>query len=526
MMTSISTKKRIEKLKYMHRNPVKRGLCAAPEEWKWSSYRTYRFEECRTSGNDSQNGNWAYTYDPFNRLKTASKTGQAFQWDYDRYGNRWHQTVTQGSGGQSSLSFSANNNQVDGETYDAAGNVTHVGTRAYTYDAENRVTSVAGDTTASYVYDAEGRRIKTQVFEYLYNLDGRPIALLNASTGANIYDEIYAGGRHLATYSGSVTNFDHTDWLGTERVRTGPTGTVSETCTSLPFGDGQTCTGTEWSYLHFTGDEHDYETGLDHTLFRQFQSLEGRWLSVDPLAGDIGDPQSLNRYAYVENDPVNFSDPFGLASLGPLTSIGTDGCLYEVTYNPETKAVIRIDVISCPSGGSGGAGGNGGGKSGTSPSPNNGRNCTPNSASAGQYAISTAAVAGMTAEFFSGVGAQDRTFGPDSSVSQVMAQSAGVQDALNEYYILGRTSNLYTFGGAGYASAGANPVAQFVGSFRWSITPGNGGINLRLTNTSSFKSLTYDKGPQWQRHTAYPGAGIPMGNTHQVYNIFVPCKVG
>ena len=38
-------KKRIEKLKYMHRNPVKRGLCAAPEEWKWSSYRTYAFEE-------------------------------------------------------------------------------------------------------------------------------------------------------------------------------------------------------------------------------------------------------------------------------------------------------------------------------------------------------------------------------------------------------------------------------------------------------------------------------------------------
>ena len=40
-----TAKKRIEKLKYMHRNPVKRGLCAAPEEWKWSSYRTYAFAE-------------------------------------------------------------------------------------------------------------------------------------------------------------------------------------------------------------------------------------------------------------------------------------------------------------------------------------------------------------------------------------------------------------------------------------------------------------------------------------------------
>ena len=103
-----------------------------------------------------------------------------------------------------------------------------------------------------------------------------------------------------------------------------------------------------------------------------------------------------------------------------------------------------------------------------------------------------------------------------------MAQSTGVQDVLNQYYMVGRTSGLYPFGGPGLAGAGANPVAQFVGSFRWSITPANGGINLSLTNATSFKSLTYDMGPQWQR-----GGGrlpTPMGNTHQTYNIFIPCK--
>ena len=36
-----STEKRIEKLRYMHRNPVKRGLAEKPEEWKWSSFRAY-----------------------------------------------------------------------------------------------------------------------------------------------------------------------------------------------------------------------------------------------------------------------------------------------------------------------------------------------------------------------------------------------------------------------------------------------------------------------------------------------------
>ena len=40
-----TTKKRVEKLRYMHRNPVKRGLVGAPEEWRWSSYRFYLLEE-------------------------------------------------------------------------------------------------------------------------------------------------------------------------------------------------------------------------------------------------------------------------------------------------------------------------------------------------------------------------------------------------------------------------------------------------------------------------------------------------
>jgi len=153
------------------------------------------------------------------------------------------------------------------------------------------------------------------------------------------------------------------------------------------------------------------------------------------------------------------------------------------------------------------------------PAANNGRNCTPSPASAGQYVAATAQVAAMTSEFFSGLGPGNLTFGPGSSTSQVMAQSGPVQDVLNSYYMTGQTSGLYTFGGSGYVAAGGNPVAQFVGSFRWSSAPGNGGISLSLTNTTSFRSLTYDMGPQWQR-----GSFPPMGNTHQTYNITAKCQ--
>jgi putative transposase len=40
-----TTKKRVEKLRYMHRSPVKRGLVTSPEQWRWSSYRFYLLGE-------------------------------------------------------------------------------------------------------------------------------------------------------------------------------------------------------------------------------------------------------------------------------------------------------------------------------------------------------------------------------------------------------------------------------------------------------------------------------------------------
>ncbi len=40
-----TSKKRVEKLRYMHRNPVKRGLVESPDQWRWSSYRFYLLGE-------------------------------------------------------------------------------------------------------------------------------------------------------------------------------------------------------------------------------------------------------------------------------------------------------------------------------------------------------------------------------------------------------------------------------------------------------------------------------------------------
>ena len=61
----------------------------------------------------------------------------------------------------------------------------------------------------------------------------------------------------------------------------------------------------------FTGKERDSESGLDNFGPRYFGSSM-RFMSPDPLAGHTEDPQTLNRYVYVRNNPLNLTDPTGL----------------------------------------------------------------------------------------------------------------------------------------------------------------------------------------------------------------------
>jgi RHS repeat-associated protein len=62
----------------------------------------------------------------------------------------------------------------------------------------------------------------------------------------------------------------------------------------------------------FTGKERDSETNLDNFGARFDASQWGRFMSPDPLGGHQGDPQTLNKYVYVRNNPLNITDPTGL----------------------------------------------------------------------------------------------------------------------------------------------------------------------------------------------------------------------
>lgn len=336
-----------------------------------------------TSATDSVNGTWTYTNDDFNRLIASScsshcpddENTQGFSYSYDRFGNRWDQTVTAGSGGTLDLTFTGNNNQIDGYSYDAAGNLMSDGSHTYYYDAEHNLVQVDGtegwcqsgtgtEATACYTYDAEGRRIRRSLpgsgdtDDYLYDLSGHFITQIS-SQGTWVRGELYAEGRHFATYENDLTTpttfFTHADWLGTERVQTNVSGTSCETIASLAFGDGLTTSGScDPTALRFTSQLRDYETNLDDFGARFYSSQFGRFMSADPdkAGASDGDPQSWNAYSYVLNDPLGATDPDGRHCVvmpdGSYRDVGTDGqsCAEanSAAQNNKPSAIVHGDL--------------------------------------------------------------------------------------------------------------------------------------------------------------------------------------
>lgn len=130
--------------------------------------------------------------------------------------------------------------------------------------------------------------------------------------GTSIRGEVWLGGLHLATYINGTVYFAHSDHLGSERLRTTVNGSYAGSCSGLAYGDSYTCTGTDPSPYRYGGYEFDSETGLDHMWFRYYNPRIGRFMSADVHSGQIDDAQSLNKFAYSANDPVNNVDPLGL----------------------------------------------------------------------------------------------------------------------------------------------------------------------------------------------------------------------
>jgi RHS repeat-associated protein len=252
--------------------------------------------------------------------------------------------------GLANLSYNASNNRVNtlGFEYDHVGNQTRAviannGTQQqYRYDCANRLVQVSdasGNVLATYAYGTGNQRLMSVeggVTKYFAWDAGKIIAEYEA-WGANglIWKTsyVYLGGQLLATTSGAdgtETRFHHPDRLGT-RLTTDAVGTVVSEQFPLPFGNMQPFTsvyGGENPYQHptlgnpskkrFTSYDRSDATGLDYAVNRFYSPQQGRFTQVDPIgmgAAELANPQSLNLYSYVENDPINSTDPLGLDGI-------------------------------------------------------------------------------------------------------------------------------------------------------------------------------------------------------------------
>jgi RHS repeat-associated protein len=272
----------------------------------------YRFSATQNDGRITQRKDWVsgeeitYQYDSLKRLITAQTTGPEWgqSFGYDGFGNLLSQTVTKGSAPSLNVTVDPATNRMtnSGMSYDANGSLTAMPGLTMTYDTDNRMLSnSSGD---SYFYDASGQRVmKTNgstLEYYFYGVEGN--LLNNWPNGYNVY----FGSKLIYNSGGTVV----TDRLGSVVHKEQWTE-----ARYFPYGDEPTT--TQQNRPKFATYFRDGTTALDYAQQRYYASTLGRFTSPDRSGKNesLGNPQSFNRYAYVNGDPANFNDPSGDSAI-------------------------------------------------------------------------------------------------------------------------------------------------------------------------------------------------------------------
>jgi RHS repeat-associated protein len=240
-------------------------------------------------------------------------------------------------------------------------------TTNYSYDYDEQLTQVVSPLTgtSSFTYDGLGRRVSrtnggtTTTFHFSGN------NITTEKQGSTVVAHYVYGNSRVSRDASGSYEYYHNDGLGSTRQISNDSQSVTQTTTFDAFGNVESSTGSSnnvYKYAGQWGYRNDGDDGLMHMGARYYDPLVGRFLSADTWLGEITRPQSLNRYAYCENNPVSAVDPTGrrikpilrllkriwpVILASPLDDI-IIGKIIDPLISPIIDPFVQVDIRSDP----------------------------------------------------------------------------------------------------------------------------------------------------------------------------------
>jgi len=230
------------------------------------------------------------------------------------------------------------------QSYDCNGNLTNDGVQSYTWDSRDRLSALSGSTPVSFSYDAFNRRTfktaGTSQIGTLYDGFSEVNNFSDTSSTSTLLNGLGLDERYARTQGGVTLTF-LPDALGSTLNLVSPGGAMTAQFTYEPYGTA-TQSGTDNTAFRFTGREED-GTGLMYCRGRYYFPRISRFISEDP----IGLAGGYNLYAYVDGDPVQYSDPEGLQITG-FTRHGLNQAINRGVSPSSTRDAVLCPVLIQP----------------------------------------------------------------------------------------------------------------------------------------------------------------------------------
>jgi RHS repeat-associated protein len=290
----------------------------------------------------TSNVGWTFTPNPAGQIWNEARDNDAYAFPTAEVGSVNRTYVTNGLNQYSSAGS-------DSFQYDVNGNLKSdtnaTATATYTYDAENRlVKAVTGPTTVNLTYDALGRLFSvdqgTNATTTKFVYDGDALVDEFNYNGATLKARYVHGSNSAADdpyvwyQNGATRRYLHADHIGSIVAITSSTAPSINSYDEYGIADSGNLNAERFQY---TGQAFIPELGMYYYKARMYSATLGRFMQVDP----VGYTGGVNLYGYVNDDPLNASDPTGTTCTRTAVSQAFNCKIDQVVANVKGKLIVR-----------------------------------------------------------------------------------------------------------------------------------------------------------------------------------------